>query len=335
MNNAVVNFNEENYIFFSIGKYTYAFNIKYVLDIMQLVELEYPESMPEFITGLLEYNNQIIKIIDIRNILKLDTSDYNLNSKIIIVKGENDIFGVVIDEVVVIRHINKAHFNKPPYDSIHSFIEAIYTGDSIQGTIIDIKSVEKKINSKDNLPADPKESAAIFLPKNEQSKEILHRRREHYARKMRQESYEIIKSQDTYITFQLADNTCCVKILHVTGFYKFGNIKLIKVPCTRDFILGIVSAKGRYITVIDLLKFTQNKSVEITKDSSIIVVEYEDYEIGIIADAIGETIDIDEGLITVKSDKPTGCLNECVINSIMYMFLDVKALFGDEKLYIS
>ncbi len=335
MNNAIADYKEESYIFFSIGTFNYAFSAKYVLDIMQLVELEYPESMPDFIVGLLEYNNQIIKIIDIRNILKLEAAPYSLNSKIIIVKTKKDIFGIIIDDVKEIRRINTISMNTPPYDTEKSYLEAIYTDKEFSVTILNLENIEKKINSSYGFLSDSKNSAALYLPKDTTSKETLHRRRLHYARKTKEVTNEIIKSQDTYITFIIDNNTCCIKILHVAGFYKFVNVKLIKIPCTPDFIVGIVSLKGRYITVIDLLKYTENRNLEITKETSIIVVEYEDYEIGIIADAIGETIDIDESLINYKQDTAIGCLNECVINDSIYLFLDIKKLFGDEKLYVS
>ncbi len=302
MDNAPVNYKEESYIFFSIGTFNYAFKANYVLDIIQLVELEYPESMPDFITGLLEYNNRIIKIIDIRNILKLEAEPYSLNSKIIIVKTENDTFGIMIDSVKEIRRLNAFSLNNPPYDREKSYLEAIYTDSEISATIIDINHIERKINSPENSSGDMKNSASVFLPKDTSSKEILHRRRLHYAGKTREVANGIIKSRDTYITFLLDKNTCCVKILHIAGFYKFLSAKLTKVPCTPDFIKGIVSIKGRYITVIDLLKYTENKDTEITKDTSIIVVEYEDYELGIIADAIGETVDIAENLVNLKQE---------------------------------
>ena len=240
MNNQIVNYNEESYIFFSIGTFNYAFNAKYVLDIMQLVELEYPESMPDFITGLLEYNNQIIKIIDIRNILKLNATPYSLNSKIIIVKTNNDIFGIIIDDVKEIRRINTLSLNVPPYDTEKSYLEAIYTDREFSVTILNLENIEKKINSSYSFLRDSKNSASMFLAKDTTSKE-----------------------------------------------------------------------------------------------TSIIVVEYEDYEIGIIADAIGETIDIAENLVNYKQDMAINCLNECVINNSIYLFLDIKKLFGDEKLYVS
>lgn len=335
MNNALSNYTEESYIFFSIGSFNYAFSTKYVLDIMQLVELEYPESMPDFIAGLLEYNNRIIKIIDIRNILKLEAVEYGLNSKIIITKTENDIFGIIIDEVKEIRRINTISLNTPPYDTQKSYLEAIYTDKDFSATIINLENIERKINAKEQSIHDVQKSSSLYLPKDVKSKETLHRRRLHYARKMRQVSYEIIKSQDTYITFLLDKNVCCIKILRVAGFYKFVNVKLTKVPCTPDFIIGVVSIKGRYITVIDLLKYTEDRPSNITKDTSIVVVEYEDYQLGIIADAIGETIDIDENYVKLNSKETKTCLNECVVNTSMYLFLNIKKLFGDEKLYVS
>lgn len=335
MNNALSQYSEESYIFFSIGTYNYAFNAKYVLDIMQLVELEYPESMPDFIVGLLEYNNKMVKIIDIRSILKLEATKYDLNSKIVIVKTKNDTFGILIDDVKEIRRINTLYLNNPPYDTQKSFLEAIFTEKDFSATVINLENIEKTINSPDIKASDILKSSSSLLPKDTQSKEKLHRRRMHYARKMREVTYEIIKSQDTYITFHLQKHICCVKILHVAGFYKFANVKLTKVPCTPDFIMGIVSIKGRYITVIDLLKYTENKTTEITKDTSIIVVEYEDYQLGIITDAIGETIDMDETSLHRKNDYQTACLNEYVAGDKLYLMLDIKKLFGDEKLYVS
>ena len=334
MNNQVAQYMEESYIFFSVGERNYAFKSNYVYAVMQLVELEYPEHLPEYIAGLLEYNNQIIKVVDLRKILNLESGEYNLNSKIIVVKTKKDTFGIIVDEVSEIRKIETSLFNLPPYNTEESFIEGIYTDKDFSSTVINLENIESKINSYSNKN-EKSSPAAVYMPKDIQSQETLHRRKLHYARKMREIKGILIESQDTYITFKLEDNTCCVKILHVTGFYKYSNIKIIKIPCTPDFIKGVVSIKGRYITVIDLLKFTGSKETEITQDTRIVVVEYEDYEIGIITGIIGETIDIDEGVIKVNSENSKNCLTECVIKNKMYLFLDIKKLFSDEKLYIS
>lgn len=325
---------EENYIFFSIGSSNYAFDAGYVVDIIQLVELEYPEAMPAYIVGLFEYNNQLIKIVDLRNILKLDFVEYGLNSKIIIVKTENETFGFVVDDVKEIKRVNAAHFNSTPFENGESSMKAIYTDKELTSVIINIESIKNKINSHSG-DYKLEKSSAMFLPSDMTSKQILHRRKLHYARKMKEGSDLIIKSKDAYITFALNENICCTKILHISGFYKFSNVKLTKVPCTPEFVVGVASLKGRYITVIDLLKFTENKTTLIDNDANIIVIECEDYEIGIITPTIGEIIDFDESKLKFKQNNKTSCVSECVMDDKMYLFLDVKKLFSDEKFYIS
>lgn len=312
----------------------YALKSSCVFAVMQLVELEYPESMPDYITGLLEYNGSIIKIADLGKILSLENQQYTLNSKIIIVKTNNDTFGIIVDNIIEIKRMMSSSFNPIPYNQEQSYIEGIYTEKDFSSTLINLENVEKKINSQNEEQGDISNKSP-FLPADVKSKEILHRRKMHYKRKMQEISNVLIESQDTYITFLLDKNICCVQILHVLGFYKYSSVKLVEIPCTADFIRGVVNLQGRYITILDLLQFSENKQTEITKDTIIILVEYEDYQIGILADAIGETIEVDENLIKQAQKKEQSCLNECVINKTMHLCLDIKKLFEDEKLYIS
>ena len=335
MNNSLLEQKEKNYIFFSINSSNYAFSSNRVAAVMQLVELEYPESMPDYMAGLLEYNNGLIKVIDLRKILSLESIQYGLNSKIIVIRDKDEVFGIIADDILEIRKIPLSSFNSTPYNNEDSLVKAIYTDKNVSSTIINLDNVIKKINSPDFNSVKSNTNNSVFLPDDVNSKEILHRRKLHYAMKMREISNIIIESQDTYITFLLEDNTCCIKILHVSGFYKYSNIKIIEVPCTPDFIKGVTNLKGRYITVIDLLKFTENKDTKITEDSRIVVVEYEDYQLGIITGFIGETIDIDENALKSASENSSSCLCEYVIKNQMYLFLDIKKLFSDEKLYIS
>ncbi len=335
MNNFPTKSAEDNYIFFTLGGRVYAFKASHILDITLLLELEYPEAMPDYVTGLLRYRNEIIKVVDIRNILKIPLDNYDMNSKIIVVKTKNDIFALAIDRVKEIRSLNYTVFNSSPVQNKKSYLEAIYTDKEISAAVLNLECIEQEINTPDKDNLYEGKSASSLVPSDARSKEILHRRKLQYSRKAGEISYDIIqKSQDTYMTFILNKNVCCIKIVRIAGFYKYENIKIIKVPCTPDFILGIASIKGRYITVIDLLKYTEGHNSKITKDTNIIVIEYEDYQMGIITDAIGDMVEMEENLMKIRTDN-NSCLSECVVNDSLYLFLDVKKLFGDEKLYVS
>ena len=335
MNDIVAEQKEKNYIFFSIGSYNYAFDSTKVLSVMQLIELEYPESLPPYVAGLFEYNDKIIKSIDLRKVLNLAPIKYNLNSKIIVVKAKETTFGVIAEDIKEIKRIFAESFGDLPYEKSNSFLEAIYTEKDYSASVINLDNIANKINDPEDIDNQPKAENELMLPDDEKSKEALHRRKLHYARKMREVTGVIIESQDTYITFPLDKNICCVQILHVAGFYKFSNVKIIEIPCTPSFIKGVVSLKGRYITIIDLLKFTENINTKIDEETSIIVLEHENYQIGILTGAIGETIDIDENLLKIAPDSSNNCLNACVVNDFMYLFLDINKLFSDERLYIN
>ena len=124
---------------------------------------------------------------------------------------------------------------------------------------------------------------------------------------------------------------------HVKEFYKVNNSKFIKIPNTKDYIYGLTNIKGEYITVLDLRRFFHNPKTTIKEKSTIIILNSEEYKIGILADEICESMNIDfEELIQNKihkqdDNKPM----EFVKDNEIYQILDVEKLFQDERLTIA
>lgn len=61
---------------------------------------------------------------------------------------------------------------------------------------------------------------------------------------------------------------------------------LAKVPCTPEFIAGVVNQRGNFLTVIDLKHFFQTPGVAYPETASIIVINGGSISAGIIADEI-------------------------------------------------
>ena len=91
------------YIFVKIGASSYAFPALNVLEIIKLVELEYPEKMPSYIAGILEYKGKVIHIIDLRSILKIEAAQYDINTHILIIQGKETVYGIITDEISDIK----------------------------------------------------------------------------------------------------------------------------------------------------------------------------------------------------------------------------------------
>ena len=61
---------------------------------------------------------------------------------------------------------------------------------------------------------------------------------------------------------------------------------LTTLPCTPPFVLGIIYNRGQIISVIDIKKFFNLPSKGITNLNRVIVVKYNEIEVGILADEI-------------------------------------------------
>ena len=106
------------------------------------------------------------------------------------------------------------------------------------------------------------------------------------------ESNESIVQQ--YLTFMLGDEIFGLEILNVKEIISYDN--LAKVPLMPDFIAGVMNLRGSVVPVIDLALRFSGPPAEITKRTSIIIIELKtddlSLDIGIIVDVVNEVLDI-------------------------------------------
>ena len=62
--------------------------------------------------------------------------------------------------------------------------------------------------------------------------------------------------------------------------------ELTPLPCTPEFILGIINVSGRILAVINIKKFLNLPETVITNLSRVILLKYQDIELGILVDKI-------------------------------------------------
>ena len=122
----------------------------------------------------------------------------------------------------------------------------------------------------------------------------------------------------------------------IKEFYKVNNSKIIKIPATPDYIFGLINIKGEYITTIDIRRFFGSSKTEIKEKSTIIILNSEEFKIGILADEICENLNINfEEIIQNKIQKQEDeKMFKFVKNNEIYQVIDVEKLLQDEKLTI-
>ena len=148
-----------------------------------------------------------------------------------------------------------------------------------------------------------------------------------------------IFSQDKFISFSLDKNTYCINLEYVKEFLK--NSSLTKIPCDLDYIAGIITLRGDFVTVIDFKKLLDLNESAITPDNnsdknSIIIIETPDFKIGFLVDKIFSLIDIPEDLIDKHSHNQfnKNILSEVILEDNLYTILNIQNILSDERFFI-
>lgn len=86
------------------------------------------------------------------------------------------------------------------------------------------------------------------------------------------------------VEFLLASERYCIQSGYVSEVYPLK--ELTPVPCTPKFVAGIINARGKIISVIDIKKFFELPEKGISDLNKVIIIHNRVMEFGILADAV-------------------------------------------------
>ncbi len=98
-----------------------------------------------------------------------------------------------------------------------------------------------------------------------------------------------------FVTFQLGNETYAVYASSVNEVLRYTEIT--PVPGAPAHVLGIINLRGDVLTVIDTRKMFGLDTREISSQSRIVVLELEDYAVGVLVDRVAEVVDLHESNI--------------------------------------
>jgi purine-binding chemotaxis protein CheW len=170
------------------------------------------------------------------------------------------------------------------------------------------------------------------LGKKNKKFEILKNR----AKELSEELVEngVVGDQIEIIEFVLAYEKYGIESSFVREVYPMR--EFTPVPATPNFVMGIVNIRGQIISVVDIKKFFDLPERGLTDLNRLIITEYKDMEVGILADLILGVKNI--AMSDIQSSLPTltdirskylkGVTKEGIV------VLDVEKLLSDSKLIV-
>lgn len=101
-------------VIFRLAKEEYGLPITKVQEINRLVPITKLPQTPVFMEGIINLRGRIIPVVDLRKRFQLEVSDYDDDSRIIIVEVNGQTVGVIVDAVAEVVRLSTASVEPPP-----------------------------------------------------------------------------------------------------------------------------------------------------------------------------------------------------------------------------
>lgn len=150
-----------------------------------------------------------------------------------------------------------------------------------------------------------------------------------------------------FLSFTLNKVLYAIEVSQVRSILEY--MKPVKVPCTKDYVEGLINLRGEGISVINLRRKLGFKDAEIDKNTRIVIVEVptntectesNQTEVnavyGFIVDSVKEVVDIDESKIE-SAPKFGNSISESFIKGIgkhndnFLVILNAEKVIGSDE----
>ncbi len=126
---------------FIIGNEEYAIPILSIQEIIKPIEYTRVPQVPDYVLGVFNLRGDVIPLIDLRKKFNLESAKQSEETRYIVLKGEENIAGFVIDRLTEAIRIKRDRIDPPP-ETIHSETGMIYGVGKREDSMLTILKVE-------------------------------------------------------------------------------------------------------------------------------------------------------------------------------------------------
>ena len=146
---------------------------------------------------------------------------------------------------------------------------------------------------------------------------------------------EIKKKTKRVLAFSLGGETYCIGITDIKEVIKLSTVT--KVPNAPRFVFGLTNLRGEIISILDIRHFFDLEQKEKTKDVRVIITDVSGPSVGILADRIINTIDIEEEAIqaplsTLKKTLTAYTKGQVQVGNDIFILLDLEKVLKNEEI---
>lgn len=105
--------NDIQLVVFKLGREEYGVSILQVQEIKRITEITRVPHSPDYIKGVMNLRGSILPVIDLKKRLNLPPEEYTEETRIIIIKVEDIVVGMIVDAVSEVTTIDQNNIEPP------------------------------------------------------------------------------------------------------------------------------------------------------------------------------------------------------------------------------
>ncbi|WP_270566371.1 chemotaxis protein CheW [Clostridium beijerinckii] len=255
------------YVVFIINNEEYAIDLVNVKEIVRVPEIKRVPNSTD-IEGVCSLRGELVTIIDIHKRYNISQSEYNDNSRVIVMEFKGFIIGIIVDKVSQVLEIDNSSIKlvlENNDDAKVGCIDGIIMEEHGKRLIM-IMDVQSIVNINGlrsiltNADKQEREKISAFVSENEENEQLI-----------------IFSLNGAEYAFHVSEVKEIIRIP-----------KIAKTPNVSNFIEGIISLRDEIIGVVNLSKIINMNSQNINNDGSILLINIGDFTYGAIVDKVSE-----------------------------------------------
>lgn len=129
---------------FKLEEETYGVNVMQVQEVLRVTEIAPVPGAPYFVLGIINLRGNVVTVLDTRSRFGLSTADLTDNSRIVIIEGEGQVVGILVDSVAEVVELRESQIDTAPNvgnEETARYIQGVYTREGSLLIVVDINKL--------------------------------------------------------------------------------------------------------------------------------------------------------------------------------------------------
>lgn len=134
------------WVTFMLAGEKYGINVMQVREVLRDIEIAPVPGAPGFVLGIINLRGNVVTVVDTRSRFGLPSSEANAESRIIIIENNDQILGLLVDNIAEVADILQSQIELTPNvgnDDSSKYIQGVHSKD---GELLILVSVDKVLN---------------------------------------------------------------------------------------------------------------------------------------------------------------------------------------------